>query len=150
MAQDEFVILFFPFVSCRDALKRDYFRLPAQAMVSVKCSPYHIDDKCVLMGDAAHAVVPFYGQGMNAVSNTKWSRTNSREDLNRDSSLLPLCFYRALRTALCLMKWWNSSMRTSVSTKWAQTKIDKKRRTFKEWDLTVSFVYLCRCCTSWV
>ncbi|KAK0137559.1 Kynurenine 3-monooxygenase [Merluccius polli] len=49
-----------------DALKRDYFRLPAQAMVSVKCSPYHINDKCVLMGDAAHAVVPFYGQGMNA------------------------------------------------------------------------------------
>ncbi|XP_033835707.1 kynurenine 3-monooxygenase [Periophthalmus magnuspinnatus] len=35
-------------------------------MVSVKCSPYHIADKCVLMGDAAHAVVPFYGQGMNA------------------------------------------------------------------------------------
>uniref|UniRef100_A0A4W6D2C2 Kynurenine 3-monooxygenase n=1 Tax=Lates calcarifer TaxID=8187 RepID=A0A4W6D2C2_LATCA len=49
-----------------DALKRDYFRLPAQAMVSVKCSPYHIGSKCVLMGDAAHAVVPFYGQGMNA------------------------------------------------------------------------------------
>uniref|UniRef100_A0A3Q3M9E9 Kynurenine 3-monooxygenase n=1 Tax=Mastacembelus armatus TaxID=205130 RepID=A0A3Q3M9E9_9TELE len=49
-----------------DTLKRDYFRLPAQAMVSVKCSPYHIGDKCVLMGDAAHAVVPFYGQGMNA------------------------------------------------------------------------------------
>ncbi|KAK7901180.1 hypothetical protein WMY93_017949 [Mugilogobius chulae] len=49
-----------------DSLKRDYFRLPAQAMVSVKCSPYHIADKCVLMGDAAHAVVPFYGQGMNA------------------------------------------------------------------------------------
>ncbi|XP_027863700.1 kynurenine 3-monooxygenase isoform X1 [Xiphophorus couchianus] len=48
------------------ALRRDYFRLPAQAMVSVKCSPYHIGDKCVLMGDAAHAVVPFYGQGMNA------------------------------------------------------------------------------------
>ncbi|XP_053731235.1 kynurenine 3-monooxygenase [Synchiropus splendidus] len=49
-----------------DALRRDFFRLPAQAMVSVKCSPYHIGDKCVLMGDAAHAVVPFYGQGMNA------------------------------------------------------------------------------------
>lgn len=49
-----------------DALRTDYFRLPAQAMVSVKCSPYHIGDKCVLMGDAAHAVVPFYGQGMNA------------------------------------------------------------------------------------
>uniref|UniRef100_A0A669C4J3 Kynurenine 3-monooxygenase n=1 Tax=Oreochromis niloticus TaxID=8128 RepID=A0A669C4J3_ORENI len=49
-----------------DTLQRDYFRLPAQAMVSVKCNPYHIGDTCVLMGDAAHAVVPFYGQGMNA------------------------------------------------------------------------------------
>lgn len=42
-------------------------------MVSIKCSPYHIEDKCVLMGDAAHAVVPFYGQGMNAVSDTQRS-----------------------------------------------------------------------------
>ncbi|XP_051869197.1 kynurenine 3-monooxygenase isoform X2 [Pristis pectinata] len=49
-----------------EALKRDYFRLPAQAMISVKCSSFHIGAKCVLMGDAAHAVVPFYGQGMNA------------------------------------------------------------------------------------
>uniref|UniRef100_UPI00398ECD0F kynurenine 3-monooxygenase n=1 Tax=Pristiophorus japonicus TaxID=55135 RepID=UPI00398ECD0F len=49
-----------------EALKQDYFRLPAQAMISVKCSSYHISSKCVLMGDAAHAVVPFYGQGMNA------------------------------------------------------------------------------------
>ncbi|KAJ7427046.1 Kynurenine 3-monooxygenase [Willisornis vidua] len=47
-------------------LKRDYFVLPAQAMVSVKCSSYHLGSRCVLMGDAAHAVVPFYGQGMNA------------------------------------------------------------------------------------
>ncbi|XP_006638721.2 kynurenine 3-monooxygenase [Lepisosteus oculatus] len=48
------------------ALRKDFFRLPPQAMVSVKCSSYHIGTKCVLMGDAAHAVVPFYGQGMNA------------------------------------------------------------------------------------
>ncbi|XP_062375027.1 kynurenine 3-monooxygenase [Sardina pilchardus] len=49
-----------------EAIKRDFFRLPAQAMVSIKCSPYHLGNNCVLMGDAAHAVVPFYGQGMNA------------------------------------------------------------------------------------
>ena len=55
-------------LSCSEALKKDYFRLPAQAMVSVKCSPYHLGNMCVIMGDAAHAVVPFYGQGMNAVS----------------------------------------------------------------------------------
>lgn len=33
-----------------------------------QCSPYHVKDKVVIMGDAAHAMVPFYGQGMNCVS----------------------------------------------------------------------------------
>lgn len=37
----------------------------ALPLVSVKCSPYHVKDKAVIMGDAAHAMVPFYGQGMN-------------------------------------------------------------------------------------
>lgn len=73
--QNEFLIVICPFVLRSENLKRDYFRLPGQAMVSVKCSPYHIGDKCVLMGDAAHAVVPFYGQGMNAVSKTKQLRS---------------------------------------------------------------------------
>lgn len=81
----------------RDALKRDYFRLPAQAMVSVKCSPYHIGDKCVLMGDAAHAVVPFYGQGMNAVSKKEKSSRSGPE-----TDTLVLC--RALRTVWFLMR----------------------------------------------
>ncbi|XP_042327384.1 kynurenine 3-monooxygenase isoform X2 [Sceloporus undulatus] len=49
----------------RQELIQEYFLLPAQAMVSVKCSSYHIAS-CVLMGDAAHAIVPFFGQGMNA------------------------------------------------------------------------------------
>lgn len=74
--------------------------MPAQAMVSVKCSPYHIGDKCVLMGDAAHAVVPFYGQGMNAVSIQDGVRAQWEEASDEMSRLL----FRALRTVLFLMK----------------------------------------------
>ncbi|XP_037677960.1 kynurenine 3-monooxygenase isoform X1 [Choloepus didactylus] len=48
------------------ALMQDFFLLPAQPMVSVKCSSFHLNSHCVLIGDAAHAIVPFFGQGMNA------------------------------------------------------------------------------------
>ncbi|HHG84160.1 MAG TPA: FAD-dependent monooxygenase [Bacteroidetes bacterium] len=46
--------------------REEFFNNPTADLVTVKCSPWSYQDKCVLMGDAAHAVVPFYGQGMNA------------------------------------------------------------------------------------
>lgn len=39
---------------------------PHLPLISIKCQPYHYSDSVVILGDAAHAMVPFYGQGMNA------------------------------------------------------------------------------------
>ncbi|XP_061383526.1 kynurenine 3-monooxygenase [Danaus plexippus] len=47
-------------------LIEDFFAGSPSPLVSVKCRPYHVKDKALIIGDAAHAVVPFYGQGMNA------------------------------------------------------------------------------------
>ncbi|MGB5665617.1 MAG: NAD(P)/FAD-dependent oxidoreductase [Maribacter sp.] len=47
-------------------LTEDFFENPTSAMVTMKCYPWTYWDKVALVGDSAHAVVPFYGQGMNA------------------------------------------------------------------------------------
>ncbi|WP_405576266.1 FAD-dependent oxidoreductase [Winogradskyella sp. Asnod2-B02-A] len=44
----------------------DFFENPTAALGTVKCSPWHYKGNTLLMGDSAHAIVPFYGQGMNA------------------------------------------------------------------------------------
>lgn len=46
-------------------LVQDYFAYPAASLVTVKCLPWSYEDKLLLLGDAAHAIVPFFGQGMN-------------------------------------------------------------------------------------
>lgn len=43
----------------------DFFNNPTSSLVTIKCFPWVREDKFALIGDAAHAIVPFFGQGMN-------------------------------------------------------------------------------------
>ncbi|HEV2704402.1 MAG TPA: NAD(P)/FAD-dependent oxidoreductase [Pyrinomonadaceae bacterium] len=44
----------------------DFFTHPPGFMVTIKCAPWSFEDKILLIGDAAHAIYPSYGQGANA------------------------------------------------------------------------------------
>ncbi|MCU1290530.1 MAG: kynurenine 3-monooxygenase [Acidobacteria bacterium] len=48
------------------SLTEDFFANPIGNLGTVKCFPWNVGGKSLLLGDSAHAVVPFYGQGMNA------------------------------------------------------------------------------------
>ena len=47
-------------------LVKDFFKNPKSYLVTMKCFPWTHNDKVALIGDACHAIVPFYGHGMNA------------------------------------------------------------------------------------
>ena len=47
-------------------LIQDFFTNPTASLITTHIFPWHYKDKSALIGDAAHAIVPFYGQGMNA------------------------------------------------------------------------------------
>ncbi|WEW59676.1 kynurenine 3-monooxygenase, mitochondrial precursor [Emydomyces testavorans] len=66
----EFFNTYFPGVSPElispESLREQFMNNPHLPLISIKCSPHHFNSSVVILGDASHAVLPFYGQGLNA------------------------------------------------------------------------------------
>jgi kynurenine 3-monooxygenase len=76
-------------------LLEEYKNNPVSSLVTVKCYPW-VKNKTILIGDAAHAIVPFYGQGMNA-GFEDCRRLNELLDKHADNWDLVLPEYQNLR-----------------------------------------------------
>ena len=62
----------------------DFFENPTASLVTIRCYPWSAGDKALLMGDASHAIVPFYGQGMNAGFEDCYLLNQVADELNED------------------------------------------------------------------
>lgn len=63
--QSYFQRIFPDFAPLIPDLSEQFFTNPTSSLAIMRTYPWHVNDKALLIGDAAHATVPFYGQGMN-------------------------------------------------------------------------------------
>lgn len=72
------------------SLEQDFLENPTASLVTVKCEPWNYEDKALILGDASHAIVPFYGQGMNSGFEDCTVLTEIHDQLKGDwTKLLP-------------------------------------------------------------
>ncbi|KAI9207346.1 uncharacterized protein BJ171DRAFT_561484 [Polychytrium aggregatum] len=110
----------------RDGLVKSFFENPKGALITVKCQPYNYQHKALILGDAAHAMVPFYGQGMNCgfedillLNEILDRQIGSEKNPTQDQMLHCLDEYSRARhpdaTAICDLALYNyQEMRSSV------------------------------------
>jgi kynurenine 3-monooxygenase len=68
------------------ALSEDFLGNDVGSLVTVRCAPWRFKDRVVLLGDAAHAIVPFYGQGANAAFEDCIVLDECLRELGRDAA----------------------------------------------------------------
>jgi kynurenine 3-monooxygenase len=66
-------------------LKEDYFNNKTSSLAIVKCNPWHHKGNVALIGDAAHAIIPFYGEGMNCGLEDCYVFDNLLDELGDDN-----------------------------------------------------------------
>jgi len=66
----------------------DFVTNPIGLLGTIRTDPWYYSDIAVLLGDAAHAIVPFYGQGMNAAFEDCWVFNQLTEEYNGDWSII--------------------------------------------------------------
>ncbi|MFN7325457.1 MAG: FAD-dependent oxidoreductase [Chitinophagales bacterium] len=66
-AVDSFFNTYFPdCLALMPHLREEFFNNPTSSLITLQCQPWQWQGRMLLLGDSAHAIVPFYGQGMNA------------------------------------------------------------------------------------
>jgi kynurenine 3-monooxygenase len=73
----------------------EFFSHPTGNLSTVKCAPWYYEDQCLLIGDAAHAIVPFFGQGMNSAFEDCRILDELLDEYNEDWSQVLPAFFKA-------------------------------------------------------
>jgi kynurenine 3-monooxygenase len=75
-------------------LAKEFLGNPTGDLATVRCAPWNVDDKVCLIGDAAHAIVPFYGQGMVSGFEDCRVLADLMDELGEDSDAYDTLFQR--------------------------------------------------------
>jgi kynurenine 3-monooxygenase len=79
-------------------LVEDYLANPVGLLGTVRCEPWHTWGRVLLIGDAAHAIVPFYGQGANCAFEDVVELDRCLEECDDDWGAAMSAFYRRRQT----------------------------------------------------